>query len=174
MWRKYVIVSLLALISVSFMDFGEASEKSRQSKKHSQKDRDRRDRIEEIEIVKAIRLRNDVDNRQVMIESVILITDNRIFGTRTERGVERSSANKVSLKNLPFIGDLFSSKVPTNLRPEQEVGRAYSNGSTFVITISPKVDGSDVSLEFLPKDVDILNESLRALMDSNQPPAGEV
>ena len=173
MGRKFLIASSLVLIGVLSMDAGQANEQ-KQDQNRGQQDHDRWDRVEEIEIVTSLRLRNDLGNRQVNIESVILVTDQNVYGTLTEIGVERDSANKLQLGNLPILGNLFSNKVPANLTPEQEVGRAYSNGTTLVITIWPSVADSNVRLEILPKEIDLLNDALRGLKEANQPLAGEI
>jgi hypothetical protein len=171
MWRKLAVAGLTVLIAVLSLDDGQATEQKRQDQNRGQQGRDRQDRVDGPETVRSIRLRNDFDNRQVRIESVVLATDRSFYGALTSAGVERDSADKLPLDDLPIIGGLFSSKVPGNLTLEQEVGRAYSNGTTLVITIWPTVEGSDVHLELLPKDIEALNESLRALINSSQPPA---
>jgi hypothetical protein len=160
----------LALIAVIGLDQSQATAQERES----HQDRDRRDRIQGPEIVRTIRLRNDVNNNLVQIDSVMLVVDERIYGTLTNQGIERDSTDKVQLGNLPVIGGLFSSKTPANLRLEQAIGRAYSNGTTLVITIYPQVAGADVNFEFLPKDLDSLNQTLQDMTNRNQPPANAI
>jgi hypothetical protein len=173
MWRKFLVAGSLALIGVLSWDAGQANEKN-QGNNRGQQDRDGRDHVEEIDIVEVIRLRNDLRNKQVQIESVIVVTDRNVYGTLTEIGIERDSADKLQLGNLPIIGNLFSNKVPANLTSEQEVGRAYSNGTTLVITIWPTVADSSVRLEILPKEIDLINDALRSLKPANQPLASEM
>lgn len=174
MWRKLVIAGSLALMAVLSLDAGQANERKRQDQNRSGQDRDRQSRVDGPEIVRVMKLSNDVDHGQILIEAVIVSTDTRLFGTLTNMGIERDSTDKLQLGGLPIIGSLFSSKVPAGLGPEQEVGRAYSNGTTLVITLWPRVTGSDVRLEFLPNDIDALNENLRAITSSNQPPASTI
>jgi hypothetical protein len=170
MWWKFALAGALALIAVFGLNQSQATAQERES----HQDRDRRDRIQGLETVRTIRLRNDVNSNLVQIDSVMLVVDERIYGTLTNEGIERDSADKVQFGNLPIIGGLFSSKTPANLRPEQEVGRAYSNGTTLVITIWSRVVDADIKFEILPKEIDALNQTLQDMTNANQPPANAI
>ena len=170
MWWKFVFAGSLALIAVIGLDNSHAIAQERESRQ----DHEGRDRIKGLETVRTMRLRNDVNSNLVQIESVFLVTDHKLYGTLTNLGIDWDSADKVQFGNLPIIGGLFSSDAPANLRPEQEVGRAYSNGTTLVVTVWPHVVDIDVRLEILPKDIDALNQALQDRTTANQPPTNEI
>jgi hypothetical protein len=175
MRRFLLLFTLLGLgLTTSMADPAAASERelrdsNRDRDSHRGDDRDIRP---EPGYVRGIPLRGGRPGSQVMIESMILITDRTVFGAVTDSGVYRDSLHKLSgIQDIPLIGGFFGSKASShNLGPETEVGSAYSQGSTLVITVWPNVEPSGIRLEVVPEVLEDLEIRLKQSVASDLPP----
>lgn len=165
MSRSLPTLALVALLAALGPLDAPANERQRSSEQQENRaldrNRERTDRTPGRTRLTSIPLKIEASPRQVRIEAVIVATDLGVYAMSTSDGVERDSLDKLPLGKLPVIGGLFGSKTSSRLRPEQQVGNAYSIGNLLAITIWSAVAGSDLRLEVLPKDPVGLGERLR-------------